>query len=970
MHTRRTRPGTALPLVGVCLIGLIAFVGLAVDLGMLAVARTQAQNAADVAALTGTRTLNNKPTAVRNDLAAAVANAKAAATSNPHLSGTFTAAEVSKIEAGQYLYDPATQTFRVPAWTDVTNAQAASPPGGSWTAMQVTIATSEPTFFMKALGVTAMPGGARAVAVYRPRDVAFVLDMTGSMGYSCTFNTGVVQDATMNNQSLNPDDLYPTFGHYQATQSKLYAAANQANSSGEAFPRNNYCIATPGGPPMIRGFYFDPANVANPAAPAFPVTSNPAQLRNAFHRWGPPESGGNSTTYTPPVYDFAGYDPLDTGPTAKGPTPAPYGFRTMTDDAGIPYAGDRWRRADGSVNKTDTSWTGATRAATTAADLLGYGPTPPASGGTPFASDWTDFRDPLWETYGYDLDVKKYRTARGANGPMDPALYLAANGGVDGVLLPPADRLKGYSMGPGYWGKTFFVWPPDPRTPVGNPGDANYQPGDWRVRYFLNRTGGAFDPQGDNNPATTTITESVDRVLLRNAAGQTLAAYGSATTPNWRPNYSAVLKWIKSGPQVLPPNLRAGRVLYYSSIPDDVDAATGSTQQRLDKLFWKEYIDYVFAWRYTSTSNLYGTGDGWSAAPPSISQFPTGSYKFGWEATGKKPYLVYTDSPSRPRLHLWFGPLSVVDFIGGGYQAGYGGSVNWNPGTSYEAHCWQLKAGMSSVLDDVRNNHPNDFACLTMFAAPAYNGVRVPLGQDFATLKNSLFYTKSLVAAVTAGDTTTEIRPYDLSYAAAAGDEVPNANGNTDPNTGLAYAFNMLCPSTQLPAATYGATRGRRGASKVIVFETDGVPNSYRTLTLNAAGLDTYYTVGAYSGNKGNGDPASLAAAVDVCRQVTRPMANSGGGDSGLSLPNAPARVYPIAFGDMFDPTLAPAATFRPTALQFLADCANAGGTGPAGATTLPSAQIITGPYSQRITRLRDCLQSIFQSGVTVTLIE
>ena len=73
----------------------------------------------------------------------------------------------------------------------------------------------------------------------------------------------------------------------------------------------------------------------------------------------------------------------------------------------------------------------------------------------------------------------------------------------------------------------------------------------------------------------------------------------------------------------------------------------------------------------------------------------------------------------------------------------------------------------------------------------------------------------------------------------------------------------------------------------------------------------------------------------------------TNGTDSGLSLPNAPARVYAIGFGDLFDATLAPSATFRPTALQFLADIAAAGGTGPSGATTLPSYQIITGPYEE-----------------------
>ena len=54
----------------------------------------------------------------------------------------------------------------------------------------------------------------------------------------------------------------------------------------------------------------------------------------------------------------------------------------------------------------------------------------------------------------------------------------------------------------------------------------------------------------------------------------------------------------------------------------------------------------------------------------------------------------------------------------------------------------------------------------------------------------------------------------------------------------------------------------------------------------------------------------------------------------------------------------------------FLANVAAAGNTGTSGATTLPSNQIITGSYDQRISRLTDCMERIFQSGVAVTLIE
>ena len=975
--TRPARPGTILPVLGLCLIGLVAFVALAIDIGLLAVSRTQCQNAADVSALVGCRNLNNKPGSVNNNLAAAVAATKARVAGSGHLSGYLQAGQIQSIEVGQYTYDPVSGTFKVGTWTDVTNAQTATPASGSWTAVRVKLNVTQPTFFMRVMGVNSMPSGAWATAVHRPRDVAFVLDMTGSMAYASTFN--------YSGPSLNPDALVPAFGHYTSVRSNLVATANQSNGSGEAISRNNFTITTPGGLPIVRDFYFDPANVSTPATPAFPVTSVAANLKNAFHRWSPPETGGDSTNYVGVTYDFTGYNAYDNGTEAspKGPTPAPDTFGTMTDSAttGVTYVGDRYRRADGSINKTNASWaTGSTstKAATNAVELLGYNVSGTnvrkGTAGTTAITTEDKFRDPVWEAYGYDLDVPKYRawkTASNADNPATAAAYLTANGNnTANILVPAADRFQGFSMGPGYWGKTFYVWPPDPRAPVGNPGDAGYVAGDWRLRYFFRADGTAWDPQADNS-GTLTGFDAVNDVLFNGTAnGRTLS------NGNFTVNYPAVLKWIKSGPQVLPPNLRAGRVLYYTSIPDDVNTATGTTQQVLDKVFWKRYIDYVVGNGYTSSTVLYGTGDSWSAAGTSIYTGavntwtgPAGTWSGTSVGSGARyPYMRYNDSPNRPRLHLWFGPLSVLDFVANST------SGNWFPGTCHEAQCWQLKAGMNSALDDIRNNRPNDWVGLTDFAygSPAiYKNPRVGMGQNYTALKNALFYPKSLLAAINGGDTTTELRPYDANWTPVGGDEIPNANGSTDPNTGLAVAYNLLSPSAALPG-TYGATRGRRGAAKVIIFETDGVPNSYSNLTFTKQGYNSYYSSLVNGGSPGNGVEPSMSNAVSVVQQIVRPMSTvtTGGVDSGLSLPNAPAKVYPIGFGDIFDPVSSPGATFRPTALQFLANLAYAGNTGSSGAATIPSGQIITGPYDARIATLLTCLETIFQSGISVTLIE
>jgi hypothetical protein len=961
----QTRGGTILPLLGVCLTGLFAFVALAVDLGMLAVSRTQCQNAADVAALSGTRTLNNTPGVLYNNLPAAVAQAKTAATTNPHMAGTFAVPQITHIEAGQYTYDAADKTFYVLTWTEVKDAPSVAPSSGSWTALRVTLELDEPTYFMRVFGVTSMPSGARATAVHRPRDVAFVLDMTGSMGYSSQFNTGNVTGAANDNQSGNPDNLAPVFGHYVSVQNQVVATANYANTNKEAISQNNYSITTPGGPPILRNYYFDTANAAAPATSAYPVVLS--QLKPAFHRWSPAESGGaspNSYDYTPVTYDFTGYDPTHTGTEAspKGPTPAPDTFGSMTDSpAGIAYYGDRYRRADGSVNKTDKTWatgTSATRAAANAVELLGYrvsGTTVQSGDGTLNVTTEDKFRDLVWEQNGYDLDVKQYRTDRGASGgPKNPSSYTAP-------LHPAAsgNLFKGFSMGPGYWGKTFFIWPPDPRAPTKtlNPGDAGYVAGDWRRRFFKATTTTEFTPGATG----------IDQTLLRTSSGGSVVN-GSGFVVD----YPAVLKWIKSGPQVLPPNLRAGKVVYYTSIPDDVTTTTGTTEVKLDKVFWKNYIDYVIGMStFTSATYLYGPADSWGSGVSvygSTLNTWTGPNGFNWPSA--RPYMRYNDTPARPRLHFWFGPLSMADFIANST------SGNMIAGTTYEAQCWQLKAGVNSVLDDIRRNHPNDTVGLAMFSynpttnQPTFSAPRVAQGQDWTKLKNALFYPKSLLTTIPTNPAA-EYRPYNTTFQVVANDEIPNANGNTDPNTGLMYAFNLLSPSANLPAE-YGTVKGRRGASKIVIFETDGVPNSYSNFTLTSKGYDTYYSGIGGGTDSTNGNATSISRARAVVQQIVKPMAatNGTGTDSGLSLGNAKAMVYPIAFGDLFDTTLAPNATFRNTALEFLADVAADGKTGPANATTLPPTQIITGPYQTRIDNLRTCLEQIFISGLTVTLIE
>ena len=591
-----------------------------------------------------------------------------------------------------------------------------------------------------------------------------------------------------------------------------------------------------------------------------------------------------------------------------------------------------------------------------------------AATATDYKTDWSDFRDRTWETYGYDLNVDAYVKNRPASwDPRSNPSSLPSN--ARQVTSRP---FKGYVMGPGYWGKTFFMWPPDPRQPVGQPGDSGYVAGDWRRRFFYKTdavanagiTDSQLDPQGDNNPTGGNAYDGINEVLLRNGTGETLNPPGGNQI-----NYRAILKWIKSPPMCLPPNLRAGRVLYYSSIPDDVDTSSGSAQVKIDKAFWKLYIDYVVRYNYLMQYETKGWPEG---ATPNVYQSDLTQFDIdgtGGTSADPRPYMNYMDNPSRPRANFWFGPVTMMSYLN---DLG-----SW-AGTVHEAQTWQLKAGVNSVLDDIRNNHPNDNVGLCYFCSGQYGAIAVACSQDFDLLKASLFYPKPLVDS---GDVWTnpskEFVAFNSNVTWLGGGQVQNAQNSTDPNSGLAACFNILAPTQTAnpprptpPPAPYGTVtatrRGRRGASKIVIFETDGVPNYNRTLNYQTLGYNSYYSI---SNGGGSGSyTTSSNAALDVVDQIRAPLASGTSGNSGLSTDGNPARVYSIGFGDLFSINPQPQSALD--ARDFLLNVQKRGGTSDAAAGALPTYQIITGPYQTRIDSLKTAFERVLQSGVQVTLVE
>src|SRR5262249_54062605 len=77
----RRRPGTVVCFLAISLVAICALLSLAIDLGMVAIARSQCQNCADAAALAGVRLLNGDASA-NNNKDAAIAKAQEVAKFN------------------------------------------------------------------------------------------------------------------------------------------------------------------------------------------------------------------------------------------------------------------------------------------------------------------------------------------------------------------------------------------------------------------------------------------------------------------------------------------------------------------------------------------------------------------------------------------------------------------------------------------------------------------------------------------------------------------------------------------------------------------------------------------------------------------------------------------------------------------------------------------------------------------------
>ncbi|HEX4145917.1 MAG TPA: pilus assembly protein TadG-related protein [Pirellulales bacterium] len=825
---RKSQPrGVVAVLMVVSLFALLGFLALSIDLGMLAMTRAQLQDVSDAASMAGCRALNgNTANNANNNYAAVAPTAAAVATANTVMGGNVQSGNVS-VNIGRWVYNTSAQSFQ---------GQFPGPSGTNWSMVQATVTSniSNQLAFSRLFNYTGGTVQVTSTAIHRPRDIAIVLDFSGSMRFSSLLGTDY---ETSTRSSNNPDGLIPVWGHY----SDVSDAGLQATTFTLPYNAANITVTTSDGrPPVVQDFYID----AN-GTPAFTAAS---------------------AAYA----SVPGGDP----------------FLKVTKNTGSTYA-------------------------TCVADLL------------TITNPTTSTRDATFESTGY----KAYS------------------------MLPAGTQ--GYTEGPGYWGKTFFLWPPDPTN-------------DWRQKFFT-------------YPGTTTPMTDNSRLWDNNGNWQ-------APGPNtYEINYTAILNWIQNtGPNPFPSTMRSGRIVYYTSMPTTID--TGSwPPSDLNQRFWKDYIDYCLGLIQLSSNNWEVINNGNTGEGGYGTDYAWGNTQITPQSSLKgspAPYMDYGDNPLRPKLHFWFGPLSMVDCLGN-YNVWYDlnpycSRFAWWPGTCHESPTYECKLGISAALSDIQANHPNDFVSLMMFSVPQssstdtsgtrFNRVRVGLGQNYSNMQDSLWYPPATV-----GSASATVTPYDSNNL-----EVPRALGGTCYSMPLMQAYNQFSANSTLvgyngsqPAGDAGGN-GRKGAQKIIIFETDGAPNTTAGATVSNGGpYLSYYNILYNSANPGgsqyptgiNGYSDNSSAVTSqiysICNQI---CALDSASPPGYSTTTKPVLIHCLGFGPFFAPGSSTAAANTATlnAMQIIGNVTD----------NMPAYKIIYGNQAQVVSSLQQAFNQILQSGVQVSLVQ
>jgi hypothetical protein len=999
---RLKRRGSVLPLVAMCTIAMMGMVALAIDIGMVAIARNQCQNAADSAAMAGARTINGNSTGNYN-VAAVPTNAIIAATANkvfgtqitgnpntnwtdPSIQAqvhpddaTYITGQVT-IQVGTYAYtyndaSPGSEGFA----SQFPRSDATEP----YSAVKATVTYQGKFAFGRLFGLTNFNTTASATAVHRPRDVMIIVDLSGSMRFQnlpgVPLNgSGQASPGSTNlgarQASLNPEAVYPQYGHYTSATAALQGTSSIATATGEFVDPSNISSDQPPGPNVLgNDFYGNAPGVApGPANVAF--TRAPDSYATAPGGDAPLKiTKDTGATYAQTVKDVVGGTLYDLN------------FETLGYDKYRVNKFAKYTMGPGFWGKTFWIWPPDPRG-------------PLATNPTPLPANYADNGSNDWRQRFFI----KVNTSTQALGWLDHNTILySSTGAVNAPGTATAVTEGGVSVTYTYRINyaAVFQWlfnDLDPNTlKKNNPFPSTMQAG--RIRYYSKLP----DPTDTtlNNRFWTTQTlpdlserfwrAYVDYVLGVRVNG---SSGGYATYANTIGSGMPVSGAIGNG------DLFTWGTMQISDKPDPSDTspyetgainhvggyAAGTTVLTVKNLTTAPLVgEYI---KVGATASYYKVTAATTTQITISSGLTAACLNSDAVAVLHPTYMDYQDNPKRPRHQYFFGPMTFFDFISN-YETG----TFWMPGASHEAHAWACKAGVQSAIDDIRNNHPNDFVGMTFFSSPStsnaggghHNFAVVALGRNYQQLKDSLWFPPT---TVTGG--VTEITPYDTDMTNA-----PRASGGTAPGMGFMIAYNQFSssttnlrfyaqPSYNLPSNNVPNYRGsagglgRKGANRLIIFETDGVPNTRAFATIVSAGANSYYPIRI--GNTQNIGDSTLNkefpsggsyANSEVYGIVQQICAMDSAAPPGYSNKRKQVQVHCIGYGGDFDP--ANAGTNETNALTFLQTVEYYGGVAAdTDPTHFPAYKRIYGPYNQRITNMQTAFSTIMQAGVQVSLIQ
>jgi hypothetical protein len=213
-----------------------------------------------------------------------------------------------------------------------------------------------------------------------------------------------------------------------------------------------------------------------------------------------------------------------------------------------------------------------------------------------------------------------------------------------------------------------------------------------------------------------------------------------------------------------------------------------------------------------------------------------------------------------------------------------------------------------------------------------------------------------------------DVRPWDPD-----GIQTPSSGAdyqsNTCSNYGFMLAYNQFTAAPSARSDGLGGS-GRKGAQRLIIFETDGMANvaAIATFQVDSNGKDYYYRLGSNDTvtSGGSAQSAAITAATRLCALETDSVNGPG-----FAKPGRPVIIHCIAFGAVFENFTRGDGSEGDTGTTFLQQLATIGGTAFPDSPSDPTNgfKFATGTLDERKSKLRQAFQKISDSGLSPALI-